>query len=241
MPRRPEHRRETARFWREHRAEAALRERVLVPAEEYERFARGLERALADHQRREEERIQQVTPPPHRHRHRYRHRHRPHHLLSPHRWRPPSGTPSRGSGRRCGPRCRSVSPIPPASRAAHRHREGRGGLCSVPETPRLSPESHSASNRDRDRDGDGAWRRTPRWQPPGRSGKVRTILPPEPQRPLSMTLPELTLLSPALRAHSDPSQTFIQCIVTTVSRRQITVPSIRWWVSTNTHKEPAQP
>ncbi|NXY25114.1 CCD84 protein, partial [Atrichornis clamosus] len=56
----PEHRRETARFWRENRAEAALRERCLVPTEEYERFARTLERALAEHQRREEERILQV-------------------------------------------------------------------------------------------------------------------------------------------------------------------------------------
>ncbi|KAF1493367.1 Coiled-coil domain-containing protein 84, partial [Eudyptula minor novaehollandiae] len=63
---RPEHRRETARFWRENRAEAALRERFLVPAEEYERFARALERALAAHQRREEERIRQVPPAPHR-------------------------------------------------------------------------------------------------------------------------------------------------------------------------------
>ncbi|XP_072740549.1 centrosomal AT-AC splicing factor isoform X1 [Ciconia boyciana] len=57
----PEHRRETARFWRENRAEAALRERFLVPAEEYERFARALERALAAHQRREEERIRQMA------------------------------------------------------------------------------------------------------------------------------------------------------------------------------------
>ncbi|NWZ49847.1 CCD84 protein, partial [Haliaeetus albicilla] len=56
-----EHRRETARFWRENRAEAALRERFLVPAEEYERFARALERALAAHQRREEERIRQMA------------------------------------------------------------------------------------------------------------------------------------------------------------------------------------
>ncbi|KAF1603840.1 Coiled-coil domain-containing protein 84, partial [Eudyptes chrysolophus] len=63
---RPEHRRETARFWRENRAEAALRERFLVPAEEYERFARALERALAAHQRREEERIRQVPRAPHR-------------------------------------------------------------------------------------------------------------------------------------------------------------------------------
>ncbi|NXT41169.1 CCD84 protein, partial [Pelecanoides urinatrix] len=58
---RPEHRRETARFWRENRAEAALRERFLVPAEEYDRFARALERALAAHQRREEERIRQMA------------------------------------------------------------------------------------------------------------------------------------------------------------------------------------
>ncbi|XP_058712912.1 centrosomal AT-AC splicing factor isoform X2 [Poecile atricapillus] len=57
----PEHRRETARFWRENRAEAALRERCLVPAEEYERFAQALERALAEHQRREEERILQMA------------------------------------------------------------------------------------------------------------------------------------------------------------------------------------
>ncbi|KAM6370600.1 centrosomal AT-AC splicing factor isoform 2-T2 [Pluvialis apricaria] len=57
----PEHRRETARFWREQRAETALRERVLVPAEEYERFAQGVERALAAHRRREEERIQQMA------------------------------------------------------------------------------------------------------------------------------------------------------------------------------------
>ncbi|NWW72352.1 CCD84 protein, partial [Climacteris rufus] len=61
VSRRPEHRRETARFWRENRAEAALRERCLVPAEEYERFARALERALAEHQRREEERILQMA------------------------------------------------------------------------------------------------------------------------------------------------------------------------------------
>ncbi|NWU41932.1 CCD84 protein, partial [Hylia prasina] len=57
----PEHRRETARFWQENRAEAALRERCLVPAEEYERFAQALERALADYQRREEERILQMA------------------------------------------------------------------------------------------------------------------------------------------------------------------------------------
>ncbi|NXL35907.1 CCD84 protein, partial [Glaucidium brasilianum] len=58
---RPQHRRETARFWREQRAEAALRERFLVPAEEYERFARALERALEAHRRREEERIRQMA------------------------------------------------------------------------------------------------------------------------------------------------------------------------------------
>ncbi|XP_030361471.1 coiled-coil domain-containing protein 84 [Strigops habroptila] len=57
----PEHRRETARFWREHRAEAALREQCVVPAEEYERYARALERAVAAHQRREEERIRQIA------------------------------------------------------------------------------------------------------------------------------------------------------------------------------------
>ncbi|NXL52525.1 CCD84 protein, partial [Podilymbus podiceps] len=63
---RPEHRRETARFWRENRAEAALRERFLVPPEEYDRFARALERAVAAHQQREEERIRQVPPAPRR-------------------------------------------------------------------------------------------------------------------------------------------------------------------------------
>ncbi|XP_075298707.1 centrosomal AT-AC splicing factor isoform X2 [Opisthocomus hoazin] len=57
----PEHRRETARFWRENGAEAAERERFLVPAEEYERFARALEQALAAHRQREEERIQQMA------------------------------------------------------------------------------------------------------------------------------------------------------------------------------------
>ncbi|NXL13875.1 CCD84 protein, partial [Setophaga kirtlandii] len=61
VSRRPEHRRETARFWRENRAEAALRERCLVPADEYERFAQALEQALAEHQRREEERILQMA------------------------------------------------------------------------------------------------------------------------------------------------------------------------------------
>ncbi|NWZ33716.1 CCD84 protein, partial [Brachypodius atriceps] len=95
----PEHRRETARFWRENRAEAALREGCLVPAEEYERFTQALERALAEHQRREEERILQVTSSPLR-------------LgigpasagptspLSPRRWRLTSGRPSAGGERR---------------------------------------------------------------------------------------------------------------------------------------------
>ncbi|NWI97516.1 CCD84 protein, partial [Pitta sordida] len=57
----PEHRRQTARFCRENRAEAALRERCVVPAEEYESFLRTLERALAEHERREEERIRQMA------------------------------------------------------------------------------------------------------------------------------------------------------------------------------------
>ncbi|NXG96419.1 CCD84 protein, partial [Loxia leucoptera] len=61
VSRRPEHCRETARFWRENRAEAALREQCLVSAEEYERFAQALEQALAEHQRREEERILQMA------------------------------------------------------------------------------------------------------------------------------------------------------------------------------------
>ncbi|NXX51215.1 CCD84 protein, partial [Tricholaema leucomelas] len=56
-----EHRRETARFWRENRVEAALRERFLVPAEEYERFEQALERVVAAHQRQEEEHIQQMA------------------------------------------------------------------------------------------------------------------------------------------------------------------------------------
>ncbi|NWR85107.1 CCD84 protein, partial [Furnarius figulus] len=58
---RAEHRREAARFWREHRVEAALREQCVVPAEEYERFAKALEQALAEHQQREEEKIQQMA------------------------------------------------------------------------------------------------------------------------------------------------------------------------------------
>ncbi|NWR75261.1 CCD84 protein, partial [Centropus unirufus] len=62
-PPRPEHRRETQRFWRENRVEAAERELCLVPAEEYERFSRALEQAVAAHRQREEERIGQVSPP----------------------------------------------------------------------------------------------------------------------------------------------------------------------------------
>ncbi|XP_065553221.1 centrosomal AT-AC splicing factor [Lathamus discolor] len=57
----PEHRRETARFCREQRAEAALRERCVLPADEYERYARALERAVAAHQRQEEARIRQMA------------------------------------------------------------------------------------------------------------------------------------------------------------------------------------
>ncbi|KAM6295781.1 centrosomal AT-AC splicing factor-like [Aegotheles albertisi] len=57
----PEHRRETLRFWRENRAEAALRERVLVPADEYERLAQAAERALAAYRQREEERLRQMA------------------------------------------------------------------------------------------------------------------------------------------------------------------------------------
>ncbi|NXM75627.1 CCD84 protein, partial [Serilophus lunatus] len=53
--------REAARFWRENRAEAALRERCVVPPEEYERFVRALEAALAEHERRNEERIRQMA------------------------------------------------------------------------------------------------------------------------------------------------------------------------------------
>lgn len=57
---RAEHRRETARFWRENRADAALRERFVVAAEEYARFAAALEKAVGAHEEREEENIRQV-------------------------------------------------------------------------------------------------------------------------------------------------------------------------------------
>ncbi|XP_040390388.1 centrosomal AT-AC splicing factor isoform X1 [Cygnus olor] len=57
----PEHRRETARFWRENRAEAALRERFLVSPEDYGRFAAALAQALGAYEEREEERIRQMA------------------------------------------------------------------------------------------------------------------------------------------------------------------------------------
>lgn len=57
---RAEHRQETVRFWRENRADAALRERFVVPAEEYERFAAALRKAVGAHEECEEENIRQV-------------------------------------------------------------------------------------------------------------------------------------------------------------------------------------
>uniref|UniRef100_A0A8B9CEG8 Centrosomal AT-AC splicing factor n=1 Tax=Anser brachyrhynchus TaxID=132585 RepID=A0A8B9CEG8_9AVES len=57
----PEHRRETARFWRENRAEAALRERFLVSPEDYGRFAAELAQALGAYEEEEEERIRQMA------------------------------------------------------------------------------------------------------------------------------------------------------------------------------------
>ncbi|XP_062450693.1 centrosomal AT-AC splicing factor isoform X3 [Rhea pennata] len=57
----PEHRRETARFWRENRAEAALRQRFLVSAEDYRRFTESLARALAAYEEREEERVREMA------------------------------------------------------------------------------------------------------------------------------------------------------------------------------------
>ncbi|XP_042687958.1 centrosomal AT-AC splicing factor [Centrocercus urophasianus] len=56
-----EHRQETVRFWRENRADAALRERFVVPAEEYERFAAALRKAVGAHEEREEENIRQMA------------------------------------------------------------------------------------------------------------------------------------------------------------------------------------
>ncbi|NXA42882.1 CCD84 protein, partial [Eudromia elegans] len=56
-----EHRRATERFWREHRAEAALRPRFLVTAEEYARFCEALAQALAAYEEREDERIQEMA------------------------------------------------------------------------------------------------------------------------------------------------------------------------------------
>uniref|UniRef100_A0A8C3LTI6 Coiled-coil domain containing 84 n=1 Tax=Chrysolophus pictus TaxID=9089 RepID=A0A8C3LTI6_CHRPC len=49
------------RFWRENRADAALRERFVVPAEEYERFAAALRKAVTAHEEREEENIRQMA------------------------------------------------------------------------------------------------------------------------------------------------------------------------------------
>ncbi|OXB75931.1 UNVERIFIED_CONTAM: hypothetical protein H355_012899 [Colinus virginianus] len=56
-----EHRREAARFCRENRVEAALRERFVVAAEEYARFAAAMERAVGAYEEREEESIRQET------------------------------------------------------------------------------------------------------------------------------------------------------------------------------------
>ncbi|XP_067166368.1 centrosomal AT-AC splicing factor isoform X1 [Apteryx mantelli] len=57
----PEHRRETARFWRENRAEAALRQRFVVSAEDYGRFTESLARALAAYEEREDECIREMA------------------------------------------------------------------------------------------------------------------------------------------------------------------------------------
>uniref|UniRef100_A0A8C2TLX2 Centrosomal AT-AC splicing factor n=1 Tax=Coturnix japonica TaxID=93934 RepID=A0A8C2TLX2_COTJA len=92
-----EHRRETARFWRENRADAALRERFVVTKEEFERFAAAVEKAVGAYEEREEQNIRQVrdadTP------------RRPLLVTSPpssplcaRRWRPASGRRSGGSG-----------------------------------------------------------------------------------------------------------------------------------------------
>ncbi|OXB59012.1 hypothetical protein ASZ78_007640 [Callipepla squamata] len=56
-----EHRREAARFCRENRVEAALRERFVVAAEEYARFAAAMERAVGAYEEREEESIRQMA------------------------------------------------------------------------------------------------------------------------------------------------------------------------------------
>ncbi|NWH68948.1 CCD84 protein, partial [Geococcyx californianus] len=63
---RPEHRRETVRFWRENRVAPAERELCLVSAEDYEQFIQALEQAVAAHRQQEQERIRQVIPDPHR-------------------------------------------------------------------------------------------------------------------------------------------------------------------------------
>ncbi|NXJ04469.1 CCD84 protein, partial [Odontophorus gujanensis] len=58
---RAEHRREAARFCRENRVEAALRERFVVAEEEYARFAAAMERAVGAYEEREEESIRQMA------------------------------------------------------------------------------------------------------------------------------------------------------------------------------------
>ncbi|NWZ27550.1 CCD84 protein, partial [Asarcornis scutulata] len=57
----PEHRRETARFLRENRAEAALRERLVLSEEDRGRLAVVLTEALGAYEEQEEERIQQIA------------------------------------------------------------------------------------------------------------------------------------------------------------------------------------
>ncbi|XP_038023560.2 centrosomal AT-AC splicing factor [Anas platyrhynchos] len=57
----PEHRRETARFLRENRAEAALRERLVLSEEDRGRLAVVLAEALGNYEEQEEERIQQIA------------------------------------------------------------------------------------------------------------------------------------------------------------------------------------
>ncbi|XP_065594471.1 centrosomal AT-AC splicing factor [Cyrtonyx montezumae] len=56
-----EHRREAARFCRENRVEAALRERFVVAEEEHARFAAAMERAVGAYEEREEESIRQMA------------------------------------------------------------------------------------------------------------------------------------------------------------------------------------
>uniref|UniRef100_A0A8B9MJJ5 Coiled-coil domain containing 84 n=1 Tax=Accipiter nisus TaxID=211598 RepID=A0A8B9MJJ5_9AVES len=134
-----EHRRETARFWRENRAEAALRERFLVPAEEYERFARALERALAAHQRREEERIRQMAAGIREAERRQRETVQA--ALQVGEPYPALAAPRRGAGTGL----RAPTGTGCAGGAGWRG-AGGGGLFSIPETLSLFPESYSASN-----------------------------------------------------------------------------------------------